>query len=221
MSVKIKSILSLALPIILSLSLAYYMQAMLLSDQETIKSWLLSFGPWIILAYVLLQSLAVIIAPIGGFAFLLTMIAIFGPGKAIILAYLTTTPLYCVNFYIARRFGRPIVQKIIGNAGLKTVDHFAQDAGTPTLIILRVFQGMNFDYISYGIGLTNIPFKTFLVVNILGAIPSYLILYFIISRFDNLLYSVAAFYVASVVLAGAAILSTHLIRKHKNFKKSL
>lgn len=215
MNNKLKSILGLALPITLALALSYYMQGQFLYNSEGLRVWLESFGPFIILVYIILQSLSIIIAPIGGFVFLLAMIAIYGPKIAIILVFLVSTPCYLINFHIARRFGRPLVKKIIGEHGLKTVDHFARDAGTPTLVMLRIFQGMNFDYISYGVGLTAIPFKTFLLVNIFGSIPYYLLFYFVLTRFDNLFYSVIAFYVLTITFGGITILYTHLKRRHK------
>lgn len=204
-----------ALPITLALALSYYMQGQFLANTDALKAWFESFGPFVILVYIVLQALSIIIAPIGGFVFLLAMIAIYGPKIAIILVFLVSTPAYLINFYIARRFGRPLVKKIIGEHGLKTVDHFAKDAGTPTLIVLRIFQGMNFDYISYGVGLTTIPFKTFFWVNLLCSFPYYLLFYFVMTRFDNLFYSVIAFYVLTITFGGITILYTHLKRRHR------
>ena len=214
MSTKLKSILVLAIPIGFALAISYYLQGQFLYNVEGIKEWLLSFGPFIILVYVILQALSIIIAPIGGFVFALAIIAIFGPKIAVLLLFLTSTPCFLINFYLARRYGRNLVKKVIGEQGLKTVDHFAKDAGTLTLVILRIFQGMNFDYISYGVGLTNIPFKTFFWVNLLGAIPYYGIYYFVMTRFDNLFYSVMAFYALTFLFGGVTILYTHLKRKH-------
>lgn len=197
---------------------SYFLQGLIISNRQEFTNWLSGFGPFVVLVYILLQAATVIFAPLGGFFLVVAMIALFGPAFALTIGYLVTAPCYLLNFYLARRYGRPLVEKIIGTVTIKKIDHYVQDAGTLTLIILRLFQGGNFDYLSYGLGLTKISFRAFALVNFLVGIPGTLISYFVITRFDNLASSVIAFYTMSVFLGGMAIYLNHRIRKHKSLK---
>ncbi|OGY07042.1 MAG: hypothetical protein A3D24_03485 [Candidatus Blackburnbacteria bacterium RIFCSPHIGHO2_02_FULL_39_13] len=203
------------LPFIIAISLSYVFQGTILSRNEEFVRWLSDFGPLVILVYVLLQSVTIIFAPIGGFFMVIAMITLFGPEIALTLVYLVSTPLYVVNFYIAKRFGRPLVEKLTSKEVLGKVDHFVQDAGTLAVVVMRLFQGGNFDYISYGLGLTKFPLKTFILVNFLVGIPSTLLNYFVLTRFENLVLNVVVFYAVTITLTGVSIYINHRIRKHK------
>lgn len=210
---KFKSILFLILPVLLVILLSYYLQGLVLSNQEEFTDWLSRFGPYILVVYVILQALTIIIAPIGGFFLITALISLFGPGFALTLGYFASTPIYLINFYLARKFGRPLVEKIIGKTALDNIDHYVQDAGLTTLVILRLFQGGNFDYLSYGLGLTKVPFKTFALVNFLVGIPAQLIFYFILTSFESLTAGILFSYLYTIILTGLSIYIHHLYRK--------
>lgn len=214
MKLNLKSILVLALPILLALSASYYLQGYILTHQEEFTRWLANFGPFIILVYVLLQFTAVVFAPLGGSFLLIAMIALFGPEVAITLAYFVATPAYLVNFYLGRRYGRPLVEKVIGKTALEKMDHYIQDAGLTMLIILRLLQSGSFDYLSYGFGLTKIPFKTFIIVNFLAGIPGLLVAYFVITRFESLTSGILVLYTVAIIFSGLAIYISHRLKKH-------
>lgn len=207
--------MSIGLPILITLVISYSLQAKILANQADFTRWLSSFGPYVILIYIVLQSITIIIAPIGGFFLVVAMMALFGPAIALTFTYLVTTSCYLINFYLARRYGRGLVKKLIGQEPLEKLDHIVKDAGLPLLIITRILQGANFDYISYVWGLTEIPFRTFAIVNIIGGIPATLVTYLLISSFDNLILGVLAFYASSIIFAGLAFYLTHRLKKHK------
>jgi uncharacterized membrane protein YdjX (TVP38/TMEM64 family) len=205
MDTKKRSIILLALPILFSIILSYSLQFYIYNNQQQVNLFLTQFGLWIILIYILVQPITIIIAPLGGFFMTIIMMSLFGPEKALILAYLVWTPCYLINFSIARKFGRPLVEKLAGKKPLEKVDHFIKDEGLLTLVLTRIIYGANFDYLSYGWGLTKIPFKTFMAVNFMAGIPAMLIMYFALTRFSNLAYAVGTFYIVSAVLSGIYI----------------
>ncbi len=188
-----------------------------MSNQIEFTTWLSHFGSYIILIYIVLQAITIIIAPIGGFFLTLTMIILFGETYAFIIGYLVSTPIYLINFYLARRYGRPLVLKILGQSSVEKLDHLVKDAGILILIMTRVLQSPNFDYLSYGWGLTKIPFKTFVLINFIAGIPGTFISYLIFSQFDNLFFGLLAFYISTGILAGLAIYLTHILKKHNQF----
>ena len=215
MWLKIKPYLIFILPFILIITLSYYLQGLVLANQEEVTKWLSSFGPFVILVYIILQFITVVLAPLGGFFLVITMIALFGPGIALTLAYLVVTPTYLLNLYLARRYGRPLVEKIIGKTPMGKIDHYVADAGTFSLVILRVFQGGSFDYLSYGLGLTKLSFKTFAAVNFLAGIPGTILSYYIFTKFENLTSALLTFYAVTIILAAIPIYFHHFRKKHK------
>lgn len=210
---KIKSILFLFLPILFTIGISYYLQSVIISNQQEVAKWLSGFGSYVILIYIILQAITLIIAPIGGFFLVVAMIALFGPGLAFILAYFVTTPCYLVNFYLSNKYGRPLVQKIIGKEMLEKTDRFVENSGVSTLIIFRIFQSGNFDYLSYALGLTKIPFKTFALINIFAGIPAMYIAYFIYSRSATLTQGVITGYIVGFLFAVLSIFFNQLIHK--------
>lgn len=211
---KLRRFLPLIATVVFATILALVMQQVMIKNQEQVNNWLASFGPYLILVYALVQSVTVIIAPLGGSFLQLALFALLKPEQAMALIYLVVTPLYCVNFYIARRYGRPIVQKIVGREGLNAVDHYAKDAGIFTLWILRIFQSSIYDYLSYAIGLTTIPFRTFLIVTVLGGIPGSVVTYLIFAKSPSFSWAIAILYTVSISFAGVAIYINHKIKKH-------
>jgi len=211
-----KRILVLIFPIILTVLLSYVLQALIVKNQEQFTNWLSSFGPYIILVYIILQAITVVFAPLSGFFLLVAMIALFGPAVAITLAYFVTTPCYLINFYLARIYGRPLAEKIVGRGALKKMDTFVANSGLGVLVVIRLFQSSNFDYFSYAFGLTAISFKTFAVINILVGIPAALIAYTIYSLSGSLTQGVIATYIVGVVFAGLSILLSLYLNNRKS-----
>jgi uncharacterized membrane protein YdjX (TVP38/TMEM64 family) len=217
MSNKTKSILLLGLPIGISIALSLVLQFSVLTQSEKVASWLGQFGNYVILVYILIQALTIIIAPIGGQFLQVAMLALFPAHQAFFIIYLTVTPLYLFNFLISRKYGRPLVSKVVGKKALDEIDKLSEDFGSVTLIILKVFQSGLFDYLSYAAGLTKISFKHFALINIFAGIPAVFIAYFVFTRFDNLTFGVLALIGMSAILGAVAI---YLKQKYRQKKSS-
>ncbi|OGY28542.1 MAG: hypothetical protein A3J50_00905 [Candidatus Woykebacteria bacterium RIFCSPHIGHO2_02_FULL_43_16b] len=103
---------------------------------------------------------------------------------------------------------------------MSKIDHYAEDVDTVTLVLLKILQGGYFDYISYAVGLTNISFRIFALVNFLAGIPSIILSYFIFSTFDSLVWGVLTLWLTTGVLLAISIYVNHRIRKHKISKRN-
>ena len=212
---KSRTLLAIALPLTITISLAIFLQNSLINKPEVLKTWFESFGVYAIFIYIIIQSITIIIAPIGGFSVAIAIIAIFGPVMGNLIVYLVTTPLYIINFLVARKFGRKIVKKLVGNSGLKTVDKYSQKMRSSTLIQLKLFLGGYFDFISYAAGLTNISFKSFVIINCLVAIPNVIL--------EILVFKFSPNFTSAVLISFAipAICGIIYLLLHKQFKKLL
>lgn len=185
----------------------------MVNNQEQITQWLADFGPFVLIVYFILQAFTVIVAPIGGLVLMVAMILLYGPETAVLLSYLATTPIFLVNFLLARKYGRPLVVKVIGREPLEKLDDLTKNAGVVILILTRVLQSGNFDYLSYIWGLTKIPFKTFAMVNFLAGIPGSIMIYLVFTQIHSLFWGVVVFYILTAALAGVAIFLTKVLKE--------
>lgn len=80
-----------------------------------------------------------------------------------------------ISFFIARRFGRPMVSRMVGTSGMAQIDDFINNrlGGWQSLALARLVLFSLWDFISYGVGLTTIRYRTYLWVSIvIGSIPT-------------------------------------------------
>jgi uncharacterized membrane protein YdjX (TVP38/TMEM64 family) len=210
-----KPIYLLFIPVVLTILLSLTLQSTVVNNQQIYVNWLSSFGGWFILVYIIIQVLGIVIAPIGGFFIQVGLFAILPPVQALLLIYAVTTPAFFINFFLARRFGKPIVTKLIGNTAMDTVNTYADEIGPIMLVVIKLFQGGIFDYLSYAAGLTNIKPVIFFLVNVFGGLPGILVSYFILTRFTNFTVSIMVLIFTGYIMFGLAMLFIHFRRKRQ------
>ncbi|RJQ25862.1 TVP38/TMEM64 family protein [Candidatus Parcubacteria bacterium] len=210
-----KNLILITLPILLLLIFSFILQVFIISNPELINKFLNNLGLYFVLAYIILQTIFIILAPLNGSLIQIAVIGILGPALGLTLTYLVVTPAYLINFFIARKYGRPLVTKIVGKTALAKFDHFVIDTGFPVLIILRTFLGSYFDFISYAYGLTTIRVKTFIIINFIFGIPHSLIAYFVYSNSNDFFISVVTVSIISGIFSAIAIFLTRILNKRK------
>lgn len=133
-------------------------------------------GVWGPVVLIFLVVLTHIFAPIQGYPFIILGFAIFGKWT-IFYVYLATIVSSFTNFWIARKFGRGIVVKLVGKEAMSKVDHIASHEGVKLLVAMRLFQGFISDYISYAAGFTSIKFPVYYLVSLVVPIPWTIIMF--------------------------------------------
>ena len=124
-----------------------------------------------------------IIVPLTSLPFLLAGLALYGFWPTFIFYYLGNTVIApIINFWIARKWGRPAVVKLSGKVAMKQIDQIVKMVGVKALVILRFFGGILFDSISYAVGLTNIGFKMFLFLTMTLPIPGMVLCLYLIHK---------------------------------------
>ena len=97
-----------------------------------------------------------------------------------------------IAFFIARRGGRPVVVKIIGERWTDSVDAWVSKNGTKAILFTRLIPVIPFDLISYVSGVTSMSFRDYFVATVVGAIPRCLFLAYAGSLVGGLLVSLGA-----------------------------
>jgi uncharacterized membrane protein YdjX (TVP38/TMEM64 family) len=203
--------------LILVLLLGIFLQSLLLDHLERVKEIISSYGLLGPLIFILLLALSTIFAPINNFLIWLPGFYIFGPERSFIFSFVGGLIGGLSAFLIARKFGRPIVKKIIGKKGMERIDKLTEDLGGLALWLLMIFGTSLFDFVSYAAGLTNIKIKKFFAAILLGPLPLTLLLYLLIKNSHDLLTVVFISGVISVI--GLSISSVLLFFLHKRIRK--
>lgn len=187
--------------------------------QEDIKLLIQRSGTAAPLIYVVAMLITLVIAPLSGTPVIYAGFFAFGK-NVVFLNIIASYISFVINFWIGRKYGRPIVSKIVGNSNMSRVDKLIESYGVPTLFFLRMFQGALHDFISLASGLTDIKFSKYLIVSVIATIPGTYVWYLLAGKSDT----PTAFAVISVafawVMSGLFIVGSIMLRKIKARKSS-
>ncbi|MBL7170080.1 MAG: TVP38/TMEM64 family protein [Candidatus Aenigmarchaeota archaeon] len=132
------------------------------------------YGPFGLLVVMVIQTL---IAPIPSEAMIIFAAAIgIGLWKVVVFGGVGTLIGAVLAFWIARKGGRPIVEKLIGNEWVENLDEWVNQHGRMGIFVTRLIPIIPFDLISYITGVTSLSFKDYFVATLLGVFPRMLIL---------------------------------------------
>lgn len=158
-----------------------------------------------------------VFAPISGTAFYFLGIRLYGYESIAILFYFTSMISATICFFIARKWGRGIVIKLVGEKTMVQIDDIVLIHERSILIIGRLLGYYFFEFISYALGLTTISFKKYISYTAgLTLIPA-LILYFIFRNLDFNSFQNSMIYYGSIIITGIAFayLFGRLVQKGK------
>jgi uncharacterized membrane protein YdjX (TVP38/TMEM64 family) len=144
---------------------------------ERLRDAVAAAGPLAPVAYVLLKALTIVVTPISGTPLRLAAGALFGFWQGVLLSVLGGALGGSANFWIARRFGRQAVIRLLGPSALARVEPMLDRlADWRALALARVVLAPLWDVLSYGVGLTRLRFTTYLAVAIIGDVIPTMIL---------------------------------------------
>lgn len=193
MKIKRKNLIPLAVSGLLIL--AIYLVGIKVPE-ETIRETIRDAGPFGVVVFIFLTYLTYVFAPLSGSPFMFAGFFLFGK-TVVIYSSIATFIASITNFLIAKKWGRPLVEKLAGHENLEKVDRLIQNYGLQTIFLSRIFMSTFHDAISYVFGLTPIKFTPYLIASTLGMIPGTVIWYFLSSKLNNAL----AFTVLGIAIA--------------------
>ncbi|MEK7314037.1 MAG: TVP38/TMEM64 family protein [Deltaproteobacteria bacterium] len=135
-----------------------------------VARWVEGFGPWAPLIYISLYAIApsfmfpgVPLTILGG--------ALFGPLWGMVYASVGATLGASVAFLVARRMGRPWVEKKIKNTRLQKLDEDVERYGWKIVAFTRLIPLFPFNVLNYAFGMTKIRFSRFVVASFVFMLP--------------------------------------------------
>jgi uncharacterized membrane protein YdjX (TVP38/TMEM64 family) len=141
---------------------------------EDLREFILSFGIWSPVVFFLLQVLQVVLAPIPGGAVVVAGGYIFGTITGLLLCLGGALVGSVIVFLLGRHWGRPLVIKLVGQ---KLFDKYIGlfDKNGLLLFIIFLLPYLPDDAVCALAGLSKISLRRFILLVIVGRVPSMLV----------------------------------------------
>ncbi|MGI8550686.1 MAG: TVP38/TMEM64 family protein [Dehalococcoidia bacterium] len=129
-----------------------------------------SLGVWGPLGIVLVVALLIAIVPIPTIPF--DIAAGIGFGSFLGTVYILLGHLIgaAIAFELSRRFGRPILVRVLPKKALANIDAIAEQLGVRLLVLMRLLPLFDFKVVSYAAGLTDLPFRSYMFGTLAGIV---------------------------------------------------
>jgi uncharacterized membrane protein YdjX (TVP38/TMEM64 family) len=150
-------------------SLSRFYQA--LHKRQALKRFIVSFGAYSPVAYMLLQVLQVVIAPIPGGAIEFLGGYLFGTTVGFIYSMVGLFFGSWLAFGLARVFEKWAVEKFVSAQTRKKFDYLVGHEGVILSFLLFLIPGFPKDALCYILGLTPMHTGIFLIISTIGRIP--------------------------------------------------
>lgn len=137
-------------------------------DRTLLIEFIKSFGALSVIVFIGLQILQVLFAPIPGEVTGFIGGYIYGSILGTIYSTIGLTVGSWLAFMLARRFGLPLVEKVVSTDILKKYDYFMEHQGKLITFIFFLIPGFPKDALCYIMGLSHIRTNTFLLVSVIG-----------------------------------------------------
>ncbi|SFE89272.1 TVP38/TMEM64 family protein [Alteribacillus iranensis] len=149
--------------------------ALMEADVEAFRDYLLSFGPLAAVVSGLLMIFQSVAAPLPAFVITFANGLLFGWFWGAVLSWTSAMAGAVLCFFIAKFFGRPLVEKMVSKRALNWWDRFFEKYGKHSVFIARLVPIVSFDLVSYASGVTAIKFSHFFWATGLGQLPATLL----------------------------------------------
>lgn len=143
---------------------------------DRIREVIASAGPFAPLLYIGIKALTYVVAPLSSGPIQLFSGILFGLIPGTIFTLVGEVLGGSINFLLARRFGRPVVARVVGADNLPRVDAWvSQIVDWKTLLYARLFLFSIYDFISYAVGFSRLKYRTYLIISVFaGVIPTFI-----------------------------------------------
>lgn len=136
-----------------------------------LRAWIVSLGALGVVVYVLLYAFCVLLvvpasvlsAAAGG---------LFGPAVGLLVVVVASNLGAAMAFLIARYVARDSVKALVGRReGFQRIDEMVATRGALAVAFVRLVPIFPFDITSYALGLTGVPFRTYLLWSAIASFP--------------------------------------------------
>ncbi len=141
------------------------------SSRREVKAFLSRFGPYAPLPFITLQALQVVFAPIPGEATGFLGGYVFGTWLGFVYSSIGLTIGSAGAFGLGRWLGLHVVRRLISDAVYHRFDFVARTGGELVALLFFLIPGFPKDYLCFLLGVSPMPFRTFLIITTFGRMP--------------------------------------------------
>ena len=143
----------------------------LVPSQEQIGAWVEGLGAWGPVVIILLEMIQALLAPIPGQAIEAASGYLYGPFWGTVYPMIGMAIGSLITFLLARRFGRPLVIRLIGKQSMAKLDDLVRRGGAPFFFLIWLLPGAPDDLACVAAGLTPMRTGQFMVLMLFGRLP--------------------------------------------------
>jgi uncharacterized membrane protein YdjX (TVP38/TMEM64 family) len=141
------------------------------ANQKAIARYVKDFGDYAPVVFIVLQALQVVAAPVPGEATGILGGYLFGTLSGLIYSTIGLTIGSALGFGLGRWLGLPFVRRFVKHETYHKFDFLTRTKGELVVFLLFLIPGFPKDLLCYLLGVSPIPFPTFLLLSTLGRIP--------------------------------------------------
>jgi uncharacterized membrane protein YdjX (TVP38/TMEM64 family) len=143
----------------------------LLGNREQIEAWIAGFGPWAPVVTIGLNAAQVLLAPVPGQIIGLTNGYLFGLWLGTLYSMIGLLIGTSVAMGLARRFGRPLVERLVPAESLEKWDRITRQQGPFFFFLIFLIPGLPDDIVCFVAGLSPLPLAQMVVLALVGRLP--------------------------------------------------
>lgn len=141
------------------------------ANDKAIAQYIKDSGPYGPIVFIVLQALQVVLAPIPGEATGILGGYLFGTLPGLIYSTIGLTIGSSLGFGLGRWLGLPFVRRFVKQETYHKFDFLTQAKGELIVFLLFLIPGFPKDTLCYILGVSPLPFGTFLLVSTVGRLP--------------------------------------------------
>lgn len=142
-----------------------------LSDPARLRAAVIGWGPWGVLALIGLQVAQALMAPIPGQVLGLVGGYLYGPWLGTLVNMTGTLIGSGIAMWLARRFGRPLVERWVSPGWLARLDKLAERRGSTAFFLIFLFPFLPDDAACFVAGLSPLPMGELMLLALFGRLP--------------------------------------------------
>ena len=170
-------ILALSIAVMIGLTLTLWNPLInFIEDPDSLALWIEEAGIWGPIVFMLLNTTQVLLAIIPGGPFEVAAGALFGPWIGTLMCDVAMTAGGMMTFFFVRKFGMKFIELFVDKKEIESVKFLhANEKSTTLLFLFFLLPGTPKDLMCYVVGLTDIKWLTWLIINFVGRFPAILL----------------------------------------------
>lgn len=170
-------ILALSILVMAGLTLALWKPLIsFIENPDSLALWIEDAGIWGPIVFMFLNTIQVLLAIIPGGPFEVAAGALFGPWAGTLMCDVAMTAGGMMTFFFVRKFGMKFIELFVDRKEIESVKFLHSNERYTTLLFLFfLLPGTPKDLMCYVVGLTDIKWTTWMLINFVGRFPAILL----------------------------------------------